>query len=136
MSRLTKGGVMTVMRTVGSGRALPGHAHVREDGAEYVVELDVSDFARDELAVEALGPVVTVHGEQAETAEDQGLPFRLRERLEEAFRLPDDAAADRLSARYRHGVLEIHAPRVQLERRAVPVEHGPQYLIHPDAAAC
>jgi HSP20 family molecular chaperone IbpA len=134
---------MAVMRAVGHGRKPARHAHVREDSAEYVVEFDVADFTERELKVEALGPVVTVRGEQRETLADVGRAFRLRERLEETFRLPGDAAADELKVCYRHGVLEIHAPRkpfevrdVPIENRDVPIERASPWQIHPESTPC
>ena len=44
---------MAAMRAVGVGHRLPAHANVRDDGYEYVIELDVSDFLESELAIEA-----------------------------------------------------------------------------------
>jgi HSP20 family molecular chaperone IbpA len=127
---------MTAMRMVGNGHLLPPHAHVRETAEEYVVELDVSDFTESEIQVEIVGPEVTVRGDQLETKEDEGLAFRLHERLEECFRLPDDADADRLNAFYAHGTLELHAPHKRLEPREVPLERKPVHLINPEATPC
>ena len=126
---------MAVMRTVGNGHTLPPHARVRADTGEYVIELDVSDFTESELTIEALGPVVTVRGDQLAAKGDEGLAFRLHERLEESFRLPDDAEPEQMKAFYKHGTLELHAPRAPLARHAVPIERNP-YLVHPDAEAC
>ena len=126
---------MAAMRTVGDGHQLPAHANVREDAREYLIELDVSDFTESELSVETFGPVVTVKGDQVELAEDDGKAFRLHERLEETFRLPDDADADQIKVFYKHGTLEIHAPRTRLEPRAVPIE-GKRPRVNPDAEAC
>ena len=126
---------MAAMRAVGNGHQFPAHAKVREAAGEYLIELDVSDFTEAELTVEALGPVITVRGDQLETKEDEGLAFRLHERLEESFRLPDDADADQIKVFYKHGALQIHAPRTGLEPRQLPIEH-PSYLVNPDAAPC
>ena len=126
---------MAAMRAVGNGHKLPAHANVREQSGEYVIELDVADFTESELSVEAFGPRVTVRGDQLETKEDEGLAFRLHERLEESFRLPDDADTDQVKVFYKHGTLEIHAPRVQLEPRQLPIEH-PAFRVNPNAEAC
>ena len=123
---------MAVMRAVGY-HPLPPHARVRATEAEYVVELDVADFTGAELTVEALGPVVTVLGEQIETEADAGQPFRIRERLEETFRLPDDVDLSTLGAFQKHGVLELHVMRTRLERRRLPIGAGTPSLINPDA---
>ncbi len=126
---------MAAMRAVGESHQLPAHACVREDSREYLVELDVSDFTESELTVEAFGRRLTVHGDQQETSADDGKPFRLHERFEESFRLPDDADADQIKVFLKHGTLEIHAPRTRLEPRLVPIEH-PSFLFNSDATAC
>jgi HSP20 family molecular chaperone IbpA len=123
------------MRTVGNGHQLPAHANVREVDGEYLIELEVGDFAESELTVEALGRRLTVRGDQVETAEDDGKAFRLHERLEESFRLPDDADVGKTKVFYKHGTLEIHAPRRRLETRQLPIEHS-SYRINPNAEPC
>jgi HSP20 family molecular chaperone IbpA len=126
---------MAAMRAVGNGHQLPPHACVREQPGEYLIQLDVSDFTESELEMEALGPQLTVRGDQRETTEDHGEAFRLHERLEESFRLPDDADPDQIKVFFKHGTLEIHAPRTRLEPRRLPIEHQ-RYLINPNAEAC
>lgn len=126
---------MAAMRAVGNGHQFPAHAKVREDACEYLIQLDVSDFTESELSVEAFGPRLTVRGDQLEIAEDDGKAFRLHERLEESFRLPDDADADQIKVFYKHGTLEIHAPRTSLEPRRVPIERRSPYVGNPDAEA-
>jgi HSP20 family molecular chaperone IbpA len=126
---------MATMETVGAGHLLPAHAKVREERGQYVVELDVSDFIESELSVEAVGPRLTVRGDQQPTRDDDGKPFRLCEHLEESFRLPDDANLDRTRVFYRHGTLEIQAPRMRLTPRPLPIKR-PFYLVNPDAEAC
>jgi HSP20 family molecular chaperone IbpA len=127
---------MAAMRAVGNGHQLPPHAHVREEPRKYVIELEVSGFTESELTVEALGPQLTVRGDQLENAEDDYKAFRLHERLEESFRLPDDADADQVKVFYKHGTLEIHAPRTRFEPRRLPLEHTSPYRVNPDAEAC
>ena len=124
---------MAVMLMARNGHQLSPHAQVREEPGEYVIELDVSDFAVSELGVEALGPTITVRGDQLEA--NEGFAFRLHERLEESVRLPDDADADHIKVFYKPETLEIHAPRRRLEPRRVPIEH-PSFRANPDAEAC
>ena len=64
---------MAAMRAVGVGHRLPAHANVREDAREYVIELDVSDFLESELAIEVVGPRVTVRGDQVEEQDDDAV---------------------------------------------------------------
>ena len=125
---------MAAMRTVGYRLQLPAHARVRETSEEYVVELDVSDFTRSELSVEALGPQVTIRGDQVEGRADEGKAFRLHERFEESFRLPDDADPNAISVFHKHGTLEIHVKRLLLEPRRLRIERSRSgFVLDPDA---
>jgi HSP20 family molecular chaperone IbpA len=127
---------MAVMRTVGGTHLLPPHAGVHEDETEYVVELDVSDFGPGELGAELVGPRLTVRGEQGKADTDEVAAFRLRERLEESFRLPDDVDLEGVRAEYRHGSLHIHAPKAPLPARVVPIETLPALNGNRDAVPC
>lgn len=127
---------MPAMRVVGTGHQLSERARVRRDPDEYVIDLDVSDFKLDELSIEALGLCITVRGDQRELPGDEGRAFRIHERLEESFRLPDDADADRATVIHRHRALEIHAPRKQVHPRLLPIVREFHQLLNPDAEAC
>jgi HSP20 family molecular chaperone IbpA len=129
----TKGGGMSAMPMIGPRRELPPHASVSEEPAEYLIELDVSDFALGDLTVEVVGSRLVVRGEQLGD-EDAGKPFALEERLEETMRLPDDVDPDRVTAIYKHGTLELHARRRKIPRRRVPIERD--YLINPTPQGC
>jgi HSP20 family molecular chaperone IbpA len=74
---------MAAMRLVGSGHTVSARAYVREAADQYVIELEVSDFAEPELTIETLGSIVTVRGDQLEQEEDEGEPFRIHEQLVE-----------------------------------------------------
>ncbi len=126
---------MTAMRVIGTGHKLPAHANVREEPDEYLIELDVADFTESEITVEAVGLRLTVRGDQVESGEDDGKAFCLRERLEETFRLPDDADVNEIKVFFKHGTVEIHAPRTRLEPRQLPFEH-PSLRIDPEAEVC
>jgi HSP20 family molecular chaperone IbpA len=126
---------MGAMRMIGSGRSPRPHGYVRQTPVDYVVELDVADFAASELSVEVVGPVVTVRGNQVSTGGDDRVPFRLHERLEESFRLPDDADASVLKVAHRDGTLELRTPRKRLVPRVVRVER-PRRLVNPAAEPC
>jgi HSP20 family molecular chaperone IbpA len=122
------------MRTVGPRQEPTKHARLRESDSLYVIELDVPDFTKAELSVEALGPCITVRGDQQETESDKGKAFRIHERLEESFRLPDDADVDQIHVHYKHGVLVLRVPRLPLAPRALPIEPRPtSLLLDPDA---
>jgi HSP20 family molecular chaperone IbpA len=93
---------MAALTTPGRAPALPADAH-----GEYVARLAVPGFACEELAVELVDHVVTVTGDR--TRVERGA--RLHDRLQERVELPPDVDADRLTASYGRGALELHAPR-------------------------
>jgi HSP20 family molecular chaperone IbpA len=123
---------MSAMRAVGHHK-LPLHAHVQETEVAYLIDLDVSDFAKAELSVETLGPHVVVRGDQLAAPRDEGKPFCIHERLEESFRLPDDADPDAIAVFYNHGVLEIRVPRRRLEPHRLPIEVRRPGFVNPKA---
>lgn len=125
---------MAAMRAVGYHQ-LPRDARVLEQELEYAIELDVAEFAENELTVEALGPLLTVRGEQASTAGDEGKPFRIRECLDASFRLPDDADLERIGITYKHGVLDIRVGRTPLVPRTLPIERRAAGLLEQGAEA-
>jgi HSP20 family molecular chaperone IbpA len=126
---------MAFMRTVGDGHTPPAHAIVLEEDGEYLIELDVADFDESELTVEALGRRLAIRGDQTGARDDAGEAFRLRERLEETFLLPEDALLDEIKVLFRHGTLEIHAPRAPLVPRRLPIEHA-SYAFNRNAEPC
>ena len=101
---------MNAMRTMGLAPVAPQDSQVAALADEYVVRIAVPGFARQELDVEVMDHVVTVCGDQLQTASDDQ-PFRIHERLEERFTLPTDVDADRVTASYSRGALELHVPR-------------------------
>ena len=127
---------MPAMRVVGNGHQLSESERVKRGSGEYVVELDVHDFKLTELSVEAVGPCITVRGEQSELPGDEGKPFRLHERLEESFRLPDDADPEQVTVEHRPRVLEIRAARRPVEPRRLEIRHAAHVLLNPDAEGC
>jgi HSP20 family molecular chaperone IbpA len=127
---------MPAMRVVGNGHQLSEAARVRREPDEYVIELDVHDFKLSELSVDAVGPCITVRGEQCEVPGDEGKPFRLHERLEESFRLPDDADPEQITVEHKRNVLEIHAVRRPAEPRRLEIRHEAHVLLNPDAEPC
>jgi HSP20 family molecular chaperone IbpA len=125
---------VAVMRAVGYHQ-LPRDARVVEQELEYTIELDVAEFSENELTIEALGPVLTIRGEQADTTDDEGKPFRIQERLEASFRLPDDADLEGIGITYKHGVLDIRVGRTPLVPRTLRIERRATGLLDQGAEA-
>lgn len=84
---------------------LPANAIIEESDLEYLVDVDVSDFALADLDVEIEDHEVTIHGESTAGA------------LDESIDLPPDADVEWLRALYDAGRLELHVPRLGSCRR-------------------
>jgi len=127
---------MTAMKTAGRAHTFPSQASVVETVDHYLVELDVSDFVQEELRVELDGDRVTVVGDQR-LGFDGGEPaFRLCERVEETFRLPEDSEPNGVTALFEHGTLELCVPKrpdMTSEQRTIPIRKRQHGVINPDA---
>jgi HSP20 family protein len=101
-------------------------ADVYETLDEFVVELEVPGYEEKELGIEVSDHMLTVRGERKETNEEQDKAFLLHERLEKLFerrfQLPADADTDKLTAIFKQGVVEIHAPKaIETKPRTIPI---------------
>ncbi|HZD88122.1 MAG TPA: Hsp20/alpha crystallin family protein [Gaiellaceae bacterium] len=101
---------------------------VYETDHDYVVELEVPGFDRDDLAVEVFDHTLVVKGEHAEDAEKAGRELLLHERLERRFErrfeLPLEVEADQVAAACERGVLTLHVPKTgsKTKPRRVTIE--------------
>ena len=90
-------------------------ADVFETEGEYVFELEVPGFTKQELAVEVSNHTLTVKGERAEFTEEEGKTYRLHERLaqhfERRFELPSAADTEQVTADFSAGILTVHAAK-------------------------
>lgn len=102
--------------------ALPA-ADVYETDGDYVFELEVPGFEEKQLTVQVSDHKLIVRGELAETDEEKGKTFLLRERLskqfERRFELPPEVLADKVFADFTAGVLTVHTPK---QKKAKPLD--------------
>ena len=102
-------------------------ADVYETEDEFVVELELPGYEEKELAIEITDHVLKVKGEHRETSEKKEKTYRLHERLEQEFErefaLPELVETEKLTATFKKGVLELHAPKVaQHPPKRIPIE--------------
>ncbi len=111
---------------IGVGPETVPAADVYETPEEFVVELEVPGFEQKDLGLEVTDHTIVVRGEVTEAKEEREKTFLLHERLERIFErrfhLPEDADTDKLTATFKGGVLEMHAPRiVEAEPRKIAI---------------
>jgi HSP20 family protein len=104
-------------RVFGHWPALPGwdvpawDFGVEDAGNEYVVRAEAPGFEANEIDVQVAGDQLYIragHKEESHEGEEQGGNQRTFERW---VTLPGGADLDKVEARYRNGVLEVHLPK-------------------------
>ena len=102
---------------------------IREDSEQFVIAADVPGVDPDNIEVTMENGVLTIRGERKLEARDDGENgYRRVERaygsFYRRFALPDTADAEAISARGRHGVLEVVIPkRAALQPKRISVRH-------------
>lgn len=88
---------------------------IYETDKEYVVELEVPGFDREELAIEVSDHSVVVKGEHKEETGKTERELLLHERLERRFvrrfELPQESDVEHVNAACDKGVLTLHVPK-------------------------
>jgi HSP20 family protein len=116
-----------MLEGIGIAPTLIPAADVYETGKEWVVEVEVPGYGEKELSLEVSDYTLTVKGTRAEVKEEKEKTFRLHERLEREFErtfaLPVGVDTDHVTAKFKKGVLEVHAPKLTVpEARKIEIE--------------
>jgi HSP20 family protein len=108
-------------------RARRPAADLAADKDGYIFRFDLPGVPKDAIDISVENDVLTISGERKSAlVAEEGRNVYRREtpcgRFERSFRLPDDADAERVSASYTDGVLEVRVPRsVQVQPRRIPI---------------
>ena len=87
---------------------------MEEGEKEFVVKAELPGFEPAEINLEMVENelhLTAEHKEEKAAKEKNGGTFRRHGRVDYRMTLPPDAAAEKLEAFYRNGVLEVHVPR-------------------------
>jgi HSP20 family protein len=102
---------------IGFAPVLAPAADVYETDDEFVVELEVPGYEEKELSIEVSDHTLAIKGSRTKTKEEKTKEFALHERLEREFErrfvFPGEADTEHMKAVFGHGVLEVHAPKLQ-----------------------
>lgn len=95
------------------------NVEVEETEKEFVVRMEAPGFEATEFVIEVLGDRLSVKAEHkvetkrpAEGKEPREVEMRAR-RYERILTLPEGTVAEKLTAGYRNGMLELHLPRAE-----------------------
>ncbi len=91
--------------------------NVTQDQDNFYVRSEIPGMSLDELDVSVTGRNVSIAGERNIPSEDKGVRYHRREReagkFRRQFNLPTDVEAEKVEARYRHGMLMIVLPKAE-----------------------
>jgi HSP20 family protein len=91
-------------------------ADVYETPTEFVIELEVPGYGKDELNLEVFDHTLQVVGKREEKKDEPEKTYRLQERLERTFArtfvLPTETDGEHVTAEFAKGVLRVHAPKL------------------------
>jgi HSP20 family protein len=101
--------------------------NVYDDGESFLVRAEVSGLDKDKIDVSTRKEQLTIRGQRTVKTAEDGASYHRRERDGGQFRrtltLPQPIDADKVSASYRDGVLEIVLPRApEAKQRTIPVK--------------
>ncbi len=91
--------------------------NVTQDQDNFYVRSEIPGMTLDELDVSVTGRNVTISGERTIPSEEQEVRYHRREReagkFRRQFNLPTDVEAEKVEAKYRHGMLMIVLPKAE-----------------------
>jgi HSP20 family protein len=103
------------------GSWVPRIETYRKDN-EYVVRLDLPGVNPDEVEVQVEGNLLTIKGERKTETKNADYQETYYGKFERSVTLPQGVEADKISAQYQQGVLEIRVPLpAQLMGRKIPI---------------
>jgi HSP20 family molecular chaperone IbpA len=97
-------------------------AHMYENAAEIVIELELPGHDADEIDVSLADHTVTVTGGHDPDPECFGKSYRPSSAFRRDVELPREADVDHLRATFSHGTLELRAPKQSSRPRRIPVQ--------------
>ena len=88
---------------------------IKEDEDKFVIQADIPGVKPEEIDINMEGGVITIKGEKETEAKTEKEGYKRVERtfgsFYRRFSLPDTANPDAISAKSKHGVLEITIPK-------------------------
>jgi len=102
---------------------------ISETGDEYQVSADLPGLTKDDVKISYEDGVVTIRGEKKQEKEDKGRNYHRVERcygaFERSFRLPARVDVDKISAKFKDGVLDLRLPKTEeVKPKEIPIKIG------------
>jgi HSP20 family protein len=86
-----------------------------EDDKEYTIKAELPAVKKDEIKISVQNDVLSISGERKYEKEEKNKKYHRVERAYgsflRSFTVPEDADADRVSAEFQDGLLQVHLPK-------------------------
>ena len=109
------GAVLNVNRPVQKVEVFTPVVNEKVDEKGYYLEIDLPGVKKEDIEISVNDSILTVAGERKlEKKEEKGNYTRIESffgRFERSFKLPPDADAENIEAKYENGVLKLFIPR-------------------------
>jgi HSP20 family protein len=88
---------------------------ITEDEHEFLVKAELPDIKREDVKITVEDQVLTIAGERRQEKEEKNKKYHRIEReygsFSRSFSLPANAAADKVSAEFKDGLLRVRLPK-------------------------
>ncbi len=88
---------------------------ITEDSKEYLIKAELPEVKKDEVKIDVQNDVLTISGERKYEKEEKDKKHHRIERaygsFMRSFTIPDDSDAERVTAEFRDGLLQVHLPK-------------------------
>ncbi|HHH38442.1 MAG TPA: Hsp20/alpha crystallin family protein [Sedimenticola sp.] len=93
---------------------------IKEEDDKYVLHADIPGVKPEEIEVSMDNGVLTIRGERKQESEEEKENYKRIERVHgifyRRFSLPDDADAEKITAKGENGVLEVTIPKMESQQ--------------------
>ncbi len=97
------------------GNSVPS-ANIKEEDKFYSIELAVPGMKKDDLKIDLEENVLSISAENKSTSENE---YKIREfnyhSFNRSFRVPKEIQGDKISAKYKDGILSINIPKMEID---------------------
>ena len=99
--------------------------HIQESEHDYYIQIEAPGFTAKDIAIKATPHALTINGmlksTQLEGYKTLSSSRAIKHRIEKRYRFRSRLDSNKVSANLTNGLLEIRAPKVQVEVKEVPI---------------
>ncbi|NOZ03421.1 MAG: Hsp20/alpha crystallin family protein [FCB group bacterium] len=109
------------------GRTWVPAVDIQEDNDNYIVHADLPGMSKKDIHINVKDNILSIEGERKYEHEDKKDNFHRIERsygtFKRSFRLPEEVRADKITAKFKDGVLTINLPKAEeVKSKAIEIK--------------